>query len=213
MVNFATPETHSHEINPVAPFETSQSERLSSALSRAFQNEPSFAWVLPDEQSRREMLPSIFFGAIRFAEAHGQIDTTATADAGALWIRPGRELIFSQLIRTETAPLPFKLGRSRFRRCMKLVKSIEQVRQRLARGPHWYLMAIGADPCVQEHLMGSALLQAGLSRADSDHVPCYLETFHDRSLPIYEAHGFRIAGAGCIPGGPSFWAMMRNPAV
>ncbi len=201
MVDLATHAIHPQEVNP----------RLSEALGRAFQNDPGFEWVVPDERSRREVLPSLFFSAIRFAETHGQVYTTPTADAGALWIRPGQKVTFSQLMRVETAALPFKLGRSSLKRCMKLGKSIEEVRQRLARDSHWYLMAFGVNPSLQGHLTGSALLQAGLSRSDRDGLPCYLETFHEGSLPFYEAHGFRIAGAGCIPRGPNFWAMIRNP--
>jgi hypothetical protein len=55
-----------------------------------------------------------------------------------------------------------------------------------------------------------ALIKPGLARADSDGLPCYLETFQERHLAFYEEHGFQIAGAGCIPDGPNFWTMIRT---
>jgi hypothetical protein len=41
-------------------------------------------------------------------------------------------------------------------------------------------------------------------------MPCYLETFSEKRLAFYKNYGFRITGAGRIPGGgPNFWAMTR----
>jgi hypothetical protein len=49
-----------------------------------------------------------------------------------------------------------------------------------------------------------------LSQADSQRLPCYVETFSERHIPFYERHGFRIAGGGKIAAsGPDFWALIR----
>src|SRR5215510_7110432 len=57
---------------------------------------------------------------------------------------------------------------------------------------------------------GKTALRSAFSLADSDQLPCYLETFRERDLPFYEEHGFRIFGVGRVPsGGPVFWSMMR----
>jgi len=73
-------------------------------------------------------------------------------------------------------------------------------------------MAVGLKPSKLGNSIASALLQLLLSQADSDGLPCYLETFQERDIPFYEDFGFRVEGAGIIPGGElSFWAMMRLP--
>jgi hypothetical protein len=200
-----------HEVKPVVQFEVSQEELLANVLGRAFQDEPNFIYVLPEERSRGEVLPSFFLGAIRVAQRYGQIDTTPMIDAGALWICPGRELTFSEIVRAGTSAIALKLGWQTFKRCMKLSRSVSEIHGRLASEPHWYLLTLGAEPSQQGPSIAGALLEPGLSRADSDGLLCYLETFQEAELPFYKGLGFRIAGAGCIPGGPCFWAMIRLP--
>jgi ribosomal protein S18 acetylase RimI-like enzyme len=199
-----------HELNPVVSPHMVQDELLANVLGRAFQGEPNSIYVFPDESARLEMLPSFFLEAIRIARLYGEIDTTPKIDGAALWICPGREFAIAQIVRAGTLAMSFKL-RNSFKRCLKLINSVEGVHHRLLREPHWYLMALAVAPTEQECSIESALLDPGLSRADSDGLPCYLETFREGNLRFYEENGFRIAGAGCIPGGPSFWAMIRKP--
>ena len=58
---------------------------------------------------------------------------------------------------------------------------------------------------------GHAVYLVAYSRSDAEGLPCYLETFNPANLPFYKELGFRIEGAGRIPGGPNFWAMVRGP--
>src|SRR5262245_28533081 len=197
--------------DPVIPRDTSQDELLANTLGRAFHHEPSFVYAVPEERVRRSVLPSFFLGAIRFARSYGQIDTTPMIGGAALWIRPGHELTFSQMAAASTLVMPFKLGWRSLKRCVKLGSNITNVHKRLVNEPHWYLMALGAEPSKQQSSIAGALLEPGLLRADTHGLPCYLETFQKADLSFYEAHGFRIVGAGCIPVGPSFWAMIRIP--
>ena len=199
-----------HELNPVVSPLKVQDELLANVLGRAFHNEPNSIYVFPDESARLEMLPSFFLEAIRVARLYGQIDTMPKIDGAALWICPGRGLAFAQIVRAGALAMSFKLGNS-FKRYLKLVNSVEGVHHRLLREPHWYLLALAVVPTERECSIESALLDPGLSRADSDALPCYVETFREGNLRFYEENGFRIAGAGCIPGGPSFWAMIRKP--
>jgi len=88
---------------------------------------------------------------------------------------------------------------------------LERIQQQLITKPHWYLMALAAD--VSKPEIRGKLMEPTLDRADAEGLPCYLETFSEGSLPLYESYGFRIAAAGRIPrGGPDFWAMVRMPA-
>ena len=199
-----------HESNPVVSPLMVQDKVLANVLGRAFHDEPNSIYVIPDGSARLETLPSFFLEAIRLTRLHGQIDTMPKIDGAALWICPGREFAFAQMVRAGTLAISFKLGNS-FKRCLKLVNSVQGVHHRLLREPHWYLMALAVAPTERERSIESALLNTGLLRADSDGLPCYVETFRERNLRFYEENGFRIAGAGCIPGGPSFWAMIRKP--
>jgi len=95
---------------------------------------------------------------------------------------------------------------------MNSVAHLDEVHQRLVRGPHWHLLAVGMEPTKQKRKIGGTLLEPLLLRADSDALPCYVEVFNEKYLPFFKRHGFRIMGCGKIPrGGPDFWAMERTP--
>jgi len=198
--------------DPAVRLETPKAGVLAAVLSRAFHNEPNFAYITPDERARRAVLPWFFHSAIRVSQLYGEIYTTETLDGGALWISPGRVLTFVRMLGAGMLAMPFKLGWKGFSRSVNLGTRVQEVHRRLARRPHWYLMALGVEPSKQGQGIGGALIEPILSRADADGLPCYLETFHERNLPFYEKLGFRIEGGGHVPGGgPNFWAMMRTP--
>jgi len=197
---------------PVIRIDLSQIESLPTALSHDFYNEPQFKYLLPDEEMRRTLVPCLFRYIARSGQVFGEIYTTEDIDGGAVWISRGDTFTLEGLARTAILVTPFKLGWSSFRRYINLSRRLQTVHERLASGPHWYLMSLGLKPSKLENNIAPALLRPLLSRADSDGLPCYLETFRERDLPFYKDFGFRVEGAGRIPtGGPNFWAMIRPP--
>jgi len=190
-----------------------QIDLLAVILSRALYDEPNFTYVIPDEQQRRAVLPCFFRAlALRAGEVCGEIYTTETMEGGALWITPVCHDFFDRVLRIRMPKLPPRLGWAVLKRSLKLTAHLQEIHRRLASGPHWYLMVCGIESQTKRHLIGSALLDPVLSRADSERLPCYLETFNPASLPFYKERGFRIEGAGRIPGGgPNFWALLRTP--
>jgi len=208
--HFAVPIQGTCHESRVVRLDLSQADSLASALSRAIQNEPHFKYLIPDEQARCTILPWFLRAvAIRACHVYGEIYTTPRIEGGALWISPGRAVAFEQMVRREMLAMPFKLGWTNFRHCVNLAARLEAVRKRLVRGPYWYLMVHGVKPSMQDRAIGAALLEPVLSRADSSGLSCYVETFQETELPFYEACGFRVQGAGQIPGGgPNFWALM-----
>ena len=185
--------------------ETSKAEELAVVLSGALCNEPHFRYVMPDDHTRLHFLREYFGSAIRASQWNGEIYTTTRIDGGALWIGPGSGLTIASMMTMSPAEAQ--------KRCINLVTHLDEVHQQLVRGLHWYLLALGVKPSGQNENIEGLLLEPLLARADSDDLPCYLETFNDKHLPFYERHGFRIAGSGKIPGGgPDFWAMIRRPS-
>jgi hypothetical protein len=73
-----------------------------------------------------------------------------------------------------------------------------------------YLVAYPMSPLDTLH---ETAIEPVLSHADAEGLPCYVETFNPGDLPLYKELGFRIEGAGQIPEGPNFWAMVRAPRM
>jgi hypothetical protein len=96
-------------LNTVLRLEMSQVEFLGKVLSRAFYNEPSIRYMMPDERVRRALLPWFFSSVvIPASQLYGEIYTTANIEGGALWISPGRAFTFGRIVRTGILAVPFK---------------------------------------------------------------------------------------------------------
>src|SRR5262249_18242629 len=206
--------SRSTQLNPVNKLEIPEVNSLSSILSRALHNEPYLEYLIPDEETRRTVSRWFFQVAINASELNGEIYTTNSADGAALWMRPEHSWNIRQVVRTGLLGIPFDLEGGILRRSLKLIASLAKARKRLAPASYLYLMILCVGRAEHEEAVGGALLEPVLSRADSTSMPCYLETFNEKRLGFYKNHGFRIAGAGTIPGrGPSFWAMTRAAKI
>ncbi len=205
---------NSQQLYPVHKQETREVHSLSTVLSRALHNEPHLAYLIPDEEMRRTVSSWFFEAAILASRFYGEIYTAGTADGVALWISPEHNWSIGQVLRTQMLEIPFDLEAGIYRRFLKLSASLAKAQKRLAPVPHWYLVALGVGRTDQQEEIGGALIEPVLSRADSTGMPCYLETFNEKRLGFYKSYGFRIAGAGKVPGGgPSFWAMTRAAKI
>jgi hypothetical protein len=199
-------------LQPAVRIRSSQVEHLGAVLTRAFHNDPSVTYILPDPHVRRSVL-SWFFAtvALRTSRLCGEIYTTVNVDGGALWIYPGVDLTIGHAVRMELPSLPLKLDRSILSRWINVNTHLESVRRHLAGKLYWYLVALGTEPS-RDKAVRRALMAPVLAAADWDLRSCYVETFHEEDLPFYEKCGFQIAGAGQIPkGGPGFWTLIRPP--
>ena len=145
-------------------------------------------------------------------QVSGEIYTTDDIEGGALFVSRGEAFSFERLACAVQSTACFKSDRSGLRRCINVCARLKAIHGRLAVGRHWYIMSLGINPSKLGNAIAADLVRPLLSRADADGVPCYLEVFRQTDLPFYERLGFRIEGAGRIPGGRGdFWAMLRLP--
>src|SRR5262245_48229492 len=135
---------------PAASLDALQSESLATALSRTLHDEPNLVYMVPDSDARRIMSPSFFLSAVRAGQLFGEIHTTENADGVAVWIHPEHVLPFRRMVWSAMFAFPFAQGWEFSMRYTKLGASIEEVRKRLASGPHWYLLLLGAAEFLSE---------------------------------------------------------------
>ena len=67
------------------------------------------------------------------------------------------------------------------------------------------------QPAAQGLGLGSALLRATLVGVDAAGEPAYLEATSPDNRRLYERHGFQVVRELPLPGGPSLFAMWREP--
>ncbi len=191
----------------------SQLDEASEVLGRAFFDDPLLTYILPDEESRSGKLDWFMRTGAKYGRLYGEVHTTPeTVDGVACWLPPGEtDMGMFRMARVGMIFAPFKFGLGPFRRFMTALNHLEELHKRDMPEAHWYLMILGVDTVRQGQGVGGGLIQPIIARADSDGLPCYLETMKERNVTFYQKHGFVVVVEGDLPkGGPYFWTMKRE---
>ncbi|QXJ26168.1 GNAT family N-acetyltransferase [Actinomadura graeca] len=187
---------------------------MAAVLGRAFDDDPVWRWIIPDDASRVRRLTGLFALAMRrvhmpygASEAAGR---DASVEAAALWDPPGHWHVSAGSQLRLLVPLLGVLGA----RVPAALRALGAIEKHHPREPHWYLAVLGTDPPAQGNGLGGALLRSRLDRCDAEGVPAYLESSKERNVPYYERYGFRVMRELALPGKgcPPVWLMWRDPA-
>ncbi len=188
-------------------------DEAAAVLARAFQDNPNFVDLFPDAKARSRALPRLQRACLRDALGFGRVHAATLGGeivGVAAWLPPGtfplsprRQLrVMSDMVRM-LAAAPRSVPR--------LVRFMKGVVGLHPEGPYWYLEVVGVDPGARGLGIGTRLLGPGLSTADEEGLPCYLETMTERNVAWYRSLGFDVdrAGVSFAPRGPPNWTMLR----
>jgi ribosomal protein S18 acetylase RimI-like enzyme len=201
--------------NEAIHLERSQTEKATEILTNAFYNDPMFGCIIPEtEPAKYNALKWFCRMTLDVSQPYNHIYTTPDELKGiAAWLPPGHASIsMLQLLQAGLYALPFKLGWKKSGRFMSLFSLIEERHIKEMPNPHWYLFMLGVSPSYQNQGIGSTLLQPILKQANSDGLPCYLQTSTESAIRFYKRHGFEILWKGELPGDNAcIWTMKREP--
>lgn len=183
--------------------------------SRAFYDDPFFRFLSSEPMLRARGL-ALFnrshVAALRSsAETSGARDEAGTLVGVAVWQRPGTNpLPVATQAREMAGSLRALIPRPRSLVVgLRYVLAMEHAR---LKDEHWYLALLATDPMLWRRGVGTALLQPGLDRADTDGLPCYLETQKEANLAYYRRFGFEeLDPLTPVAGGPPLFTMVRSP--
>jgi ribosomal protein S18 acetylase RimI-like enzyme len=184
-------------------------DRLGDVLGRAFDDDPIFRAILPDDAQRRRALPILFREWTRLL--HVPLDAAWTTDdvsGGALWSPPGKWKI-GLVDEAKMAPKMIRALGSRVVASLRVLFAIESRHPKDK--PHHYLRVLGCDPSRQGQGVGSRLLRPMLERCDAQREPAYLESSNGKNLPFYRRHGFEVVDEVVTHLGPRVSLMWRDP--
>lgn len=175
---------------------------------------PNFVTVFREATKRARALPHVFTMLLNDAAPFGGVTVALHQDrvvGVAIWFPPGtfRMTLLRQLRVVPTLLRVWLSDPGSFTRFASLGTSLQNLHPE---APNWYLAAIGVDPDMQGHGIGSALLRGGLATAEQAGEACYLETFSEANVRLYRRHGFEVLrdGVELVPGSPPFWLMWRD---
>jgi ribosomal protein S18 acetylase RimI-like enzyme len=189
----------------VGPLAASDFAAAGRMLARAYQDDPQFVYVLPDEDERRRRSPWFFSAVLRYSASVG---TLLAADGGvAILIPPGGHTAsLVRMLRSGLIAAPLRLGPSALGRLTTFATASRDLRAAAIQGPFWYVGGIGVDPDRQGDGIGTALM-AELAALAGD--PLCLETASELNVAWYERLGYVVVAKGHVPGGPPIWSMKR----
>ena len=190
----------------IKPVPATDSARVAGILARAFADDPVTRWMLPRE-SRLE--PGFEFYFRRIWLPHDAVYETADGRAVAAWLPPGK----AHMSIVEQLRLLPGMAAVVGRDLPRILAGTGAMEKNHPQESHWYLNMIGVEPSGQGRGHGSALLAHTLARCDAEGSPAYLDATTERSIGLYERHGFEVTEEVRLPkGGPPFWRMWREAA-
>ena len=180
-----------------------------ATLSGAFHRDRVFEWIYPDSSRRSSAVPHLFAVLVEEFATRQQSRVTPDVDGVALWLPPGEELFPEDKAEAIIAEVVAGAGPD----AERLMTCFEILEAHTPQEPHWHLGFLGVQPSLQGTGLGTALLQASLADIDDAGEAAYLEATSPDNRRLYERHGFEVVRDLPMPGGPSLYAMWREPRI
>src|SRR5262245_51980582 len=180
---------------------------IGRSLARAFDDDPVWRWLVPDDRRWVKDVPWVFRYAAKEQLRQQTVWTTPDLGATAIWAPPGhRPSALRQLL---VVPRMATVFRARSLDGLRLETALLKGRPS---EPHWYLGVLGTEPAHQGRGYGSAILRPVLDRCDAKGTGAYLESSKESNIPFYRRHGFEVIGElQVVPTAPMLWRMWRDP--
>ncbi len=189
-------------------------DAASEIMVQAFVDDPMWAYLVPDEDRRRELLRRFYRSFIRrvieSGEAYGigrplqGVAVWVAALQGDDWAARPSELAYLRML---SDPLLASSSNA-----IALFSALDRLQRRHAPGPHYYLSSIGVAAEARGQGFASRLIRYLLAKADALSLPVYTETVKASNVDIYKHYGFAIVQRLDVQNGPlTIWALLRSP--
>jgi GNAT superfamily N-acetyltransferase len=183
---------------PIARATPERVPELTALLGRAFADDPMLVW--PFGVGKIEAITDFFRAFDERIAALGWLWEAGAGLGVAAWIPPGSDEVMMEIDRSMRPALSAAEARHG--------EMWEWIAGNFPDEPFWYLDHVAVDARHRRAGAGSALIQHGLSFADRDGVPAFLETGRPENVRYYERRGFRTISDKDAPGGgPHIWFM------
>ncbi|MHA1969453.1 MAG: GNAT family N-acetyltransferase [Candidatus Hodarchaeales archaeon] len=205
----------SFDIEELYKIQKKDIEAACQVLGKAFNDDPGWIYVIPDENERKEKLPSVFEYIVRYSLKYGEVYApTENLEGIAAWVpHTTVEKSIWRILRSGAFRAAIKMGSEIGKRVEKLFDQIDKDRREHMKDKSYlYLQVIGVLPEFQGQGFGGRLLKRMFAKADIEGVLIYLETETEKNMHIYSKYGFKTLKEVRAPGADfHFWEMVREP--
>ncbi|MGW1679589.1 GNAT family N-acetyltransferase [Saccharopolyspora sp. NPDC002376] len=168
---------------------------LAELLGTAYCDDPRMAALFPDQARRESRLHSLFSLLLNHEHLNHHTEIAmldGKPQAAAVWDRPGGRQEPALGRRLAYLPALFSVFRWHVRDATRAIQVFTDTDSHRPDEPHWHLFTLATAPQARGGGLGLALLEAGLTRADAQRTPVYLETTANAGVEHFERLGFRV---------------------
>lgn len=176
--------------------------RLLQTIVLGFSSDPMARWASLDAAVYLDRRAEFFDAMGGAAFDHGTAFVADDGAAVATWLPPGVAADGDRM----SAIMAEQTPESRMGEMEALFAKMAEFH---LSEPHWYLPLIAADPARRGQGLGTALMEAAITRIDADGRPAYLESSNRRNIPLYERFGFERIGEIRTETSPVLTPMLR----
>ena len=203
----------SNEIKNLVRVNKSQAKPAIEVLKNAFKETYSKKYYLPNDVNREKAVRCFLSIGVHTGIKYGEVYAkSSNYEGAAIWLSSDKLPITSwKMLSSVSLMAVLGFFRNGGLKMMRVGEYVEKAHKRLAPSNHWYLQTIGVDPKFQGKGYAGRLIRPMLAKIDTQHLPCYLETFEEKNASIYEHFGFKVIERSSIPQTPfENWAMLRD---
>ena len=201
------------DLNDLFRLTKNETTHAVETLTKAFENDPLYSFLIPDEEKRNALLPHFFKFRLRYGLSYGEVYSISQNVEGlAVWL-PYNNITMTPLriLKCGGFQMSLRAGKNTMNRLSLLEEFTSNIHKRNANFPHWYLSPIAVHPLFQRKGHAGTLLTTMLKRIDEEHLPCFLETQSEYNVSLYEKYGFKIVEENKLPGtNLTHWSMLRD---
>jgi ribosomal protein S18 acetylase RimI-like enzyme len=190
-------------------------KKAAEMISRAFHDDPLYAYIIPDESDKEKYFPYIFKAYIWYCLQYGEVYASSSNLEGiALWVPSEFAYITPERSKECGDDVFFyRLGKKYLER-LSITSHANDVHEQLIKEPHTYLLTIAVDPKFQRKGIGRKLLLPMMEYLDENKLKCYLDTNKEPNVLYYQKFGFRVLKEFEIEKtGILNWSMFRDPKI
>jgi ribosomal protein S18 acetylase RimI-like enzyme len=177
------------------------------AIALAFQADPVWRWVFPDDATRVESFRAMMPVFVETSLRNDSLWVTEDCSAVSVWTPPGCPEL------DDSGQLQFLTTMERLlgARAQSVVDGFLVLDSAHPRDmPHHYLGFLATHPRARGSGLGMALVRTVLERIDEEGLPAYLESSNPANHARYERAGFHRRDSVAIgDGAPPFLTMLR----
>jgi ribosomal protein S18 acetylase RimI-like enzyme len=186
-------------------------DKASKVLRDAFIDYPTFRYLFPEINERKEKLRYVMRFFLKLGLLHGEVIAPSKNIEGvSIWYKSNNlNFGLSSLIKAGLISTIYNLNIKLFIKFKILGDAKKVNRDKLLDNEYYFLDLIGIAPSYEKQGYARLLLDSMIRKIDKESMSCFLETSNIRNIDYYTRFGFSLLSNYKYHGLESF-CMIRN---